>query len=183
MIFQIFPACLIFQQLYSKNSGIHLPYNFITMINPQDKSKLKKHESAVSSGQNQKAILSALQAALQKPVEQRYNTEQHAISQFMQRSSFFNELSELVSPDFARNIIRKSKIYCVQGKKKLYLKGEKMNIIFMPLMGPIYIHRYPSDIIEEPKTLRSTYTNFVRNANQINVPKGNMAFEKRVSIR
>jgi len=82
-----------------------------------------------------------LHTALKKSLEQRFHTEQQHILEFIEKSVFFSEIANVVSLDFAKSIVRRSKVYTITGKKKLYQKGDKLDMIFMPLHGNILTNR------------------------------------------
>lgn len=56
----------------------------------------------------------------------------------MQLSPFFKELQQHFSLDFTKNIIKRGKVYTLNGSKTIYEKGDRMMRIMMPLFGHFF---------------------------------------------
>lgn len=60
-----------------------------------------------------------LQSTLQKKIEVRTPQDIQTINNFVLISPFFTQLAEEVSADFSRNIVKQSKIFTLNGSKRL----------------------------------------------------------------
>lgn len=85
-----------------------------------------------------KQTVVTLQASLKKSFENRHHNDQQIIQTFIQTSPFFKELQLRFSAEFAKNIVKRGKIYTVNGNRTIHEKGDRMVRILMPLVGTFY---------------------------------------------
>jgi hypothetical protein len=79
-----------------------------------------------------------LQPVLAKSIENRHHHDQVVIQNFILLSPFFKELQLRFSHEFAKNIVKRGKIYCINGKRCIFEEGERMMRLLMPLVGNFY---------------------------------------------
>ncbi len=109
------------------------------MHNPEELSKnSNQHFENTKALDNYKQIVVALQAALKKSFENRHHNDHQIIQTFIQTSPFFKELQQHFSTELARNIVKRGKIYTINGNRTIYEKGDRMTRILMPLVGAFY---------------------------------------------
>lgn len=85
-----------------------------------------------------KQTVVALQASLKKSFENRHHNDHQNIQTFIHASPFFKELQLCFSVELAKNIVKRGKIYTVNGNRTIYEKGDRMMRILMPLVGTFY---------------------------------------------
>jgi hypothetical protein len=95
------------------------------------------------------------------------------------------ELGEQISHEFARDIVKRARVFLVQGKKQVYLSGERINFIFLPLFGNIFFRNRTVSKSDEERTLKDIYHSLIEKASrsaQKGSTKGFMGLEKRSSF-
>ncbi len=134
------------------------------MLNPEDRLRnSSKPVQRAKETETYKATVIRLQSALQKSPENRFQPQQQALIEFIQKSNFFSQISEYVSAEFAKNIVKKSRVYEFHGKKQIYQKGEKLNIVFMPLLGNIYVKSPNPYKKDHEQACKELYLPMIRN--------------------
>jgi hypothetical protein len=167
----------VYSALCLNNTKINL---LATMLNPGEAwegsfanvQQLKDYRQAVQ----------ALQPALQKPHDHRNHADQTAIHGFLELSPYFKQLAVQVSQEIARDIVRASKVYVVQGRKRIFEKGDRLQRMILPLLGNFFTNQLEEEAKEE-RFMQDHFDELIDNATiQVPLKKKTTSLERRMTM-
>lgn len=150
------------------------------MLNPEE-----TREGSFANAQQLKdyrQAVQALQSALQKPHDHRNHADQTAIHTFLELSPYFKQLAVQVSHEIARDIVRASKVYVVQGRKRIFEKGDRLQRMILPLLGNFFTSKLEEEAKEE-RSMQDHFDELIDQATlQVPLKKKTTSLERRMTM-